>query len=151
MTASLAPGLYSFDDLAVGDRIETGSSLVSAEVVDGFAALTGDRFEIHMTEAGAARHGFPARVAHGLLILSLVDGLKNQCPAQIRALASLDWEWGFTRPVFVDDTIRVQMTVEAKRDTRKPAQGVLTIGFVVFNQQGQAVQSGRNRLLAYRS
>ena len=47
-------------------------------MIDRFADLTGDHFAIHMTDAGAQAQGFARRVAHGLLVLSVVGGLKNQ-------------------------------------------------------------------------
>ena len=146
----LAPGLHDFDQVQIGNRIATGSAVVSAEAIAAFAALTGDRFEIHLSNAGAQRHGFPRQVAHGLLVLSLVDGLKNQSAAQFRALASLGWDWSFRKPVFAGDVIRAIMVVEGKRPTSNPGRGVLTIGFEVRNQLGELVQKGRNQLMAYR-
>jgi acyl dehydratase len=147
---TLPPGHHGFDALAPGDRIETGHVTVSEAMIDAFATLTGDRFEIHMTVEGAARHGFPARVAHGLLVLSLIDGLKNQAPAQIRALASLGWDWTFRRPVFAGDTIRAVLVVEARRATTNPARGILTLAVEGINQNGEVIQRGTNRLMAYR-
>lgn len=143
----LAPGRYFLEDIQAGDRIETGSLTVEERHIDSFAELTGDRFEIHMSEAGAAKHGFPARVAHGLLVLSLVDGLKNQAAAQFAAVASLGWDWKFAGPVFPGDTIRVVMEIMTKRETRRPDRGTLTIGFTVLNQRGETVQSGINTLM----
>lgn len=146
----LGPGRYHLEDVEVDDRIETASLTIDAGQIDRFADLTGDRFEIHMSEAGAARHGFPARVAHGLLILSLVDGLKNQAPAQFAAVASLGWDWKFSAPVFPGDAIRAVMRVAAKRQTSKPERGILTIDFSVLNQDGTVVQSGVNTLMVLR-
>lgn len=143
-------GLHPYDAVEIGDRIDTGSAIVTPEIIDAFAALTGDCFEIHMTDAGARAHGFPARVAHGLLILSLIDGLKNQCPARFHALASLGWDWSFRKPVFAGDTIRATMRLQAKRPTSNPARGVLTVEFAVTNQHGDLVQKGVNQLMAYR-
>jgi 3-hydroxybutyryl-CoA dehydratase len=146
----LSEGRYGFDDVTRGDSIETGRVTVTAAIIDRFAELTGDRFEIHMTLEGARRHGFSERVAHGLLVLSLVDGLKNQCPAQFHALASLGWDWSFRRPVLAGDTIGATITVREKRPTGKPDRGILTLDFDVTNQSGETVQRGTNQLMAYR-
>jgi 3-hydroxybutyryl-CoA dehydratase len=142
--------LYFFEDIEIGDVIETAALAITADQIDRFADLTGDRFEIHMSEAGAARHGFPKRVAHGLLILSLVDGLKNQAPAQFAAVASLGWEWKFSAPVLPGDVIKVRMTVTGKRETKRPDRGILTIQFDVTNQDAKTVQSGINTLMVRR-
>ena len=142
--------LYFFEDIGIGDVVETASLAITTEHIDRFADLTGDRFEIHMSEEGAARHGFPKRVAHGLLILSLVDGLKNQADAQFAAVASLGWEWKFSAPVLPGDVIKARMTVTGKRETKRPDRGILTIQFDVTNQDVKTVQSGVNTLMVRR-
>ncbi|UVK43896.1 MaoC family dehydratase N-terminal domain-containing protein [Mesorhizobium sp. AR07] len=144
-----AQGL-SYGDIAVGDWFETDAVAVTERTIDAFAELTGDRFEIHMSTAGAKRHGFQARVAHGLLVLSLVDGLKNQAQAGFRAIASLGWDWSFVTPVLAGDEIRARIVVANKRETRNARRGILTLDFVVTNQRGETVQSGENKLMVYR-
>lgn len=150
MTEFLTAGCYGYDKLTIGDTVETAAIEVTAETIDSFAVLTGDRFEIHMEDAAAKRHGFPGRVAHGLLVLSLVDGLKNQCDAQFDAIASLGWDWRFSGPVFIEDRIQVRISVIDKRPTRKPDRGILTLKFNVTNQHGETVQEGTNKLMVYR-
>ncbi len=86
----IPPGHHCAAILARGDGIDCGAMTVTAEMIDTFADIMGHRFEIHMSDAAARRHGFGARVAHGLLVMSLIDGLKNGAPAQFRASASLD-------------------------------------------------------------
>lgn len=150
MTGRLLPaGFYGFEHVSVSDRIETGTEVVTASMIDAFAGLTGDRFEIHMSREGAARHGFSARVAHGLLVLSLVDGLKNRCAAQFRARASLGWEVSFLRPVLAGDAISARITVAEKRKTRKPDQGILRLVAEAVNQRSEVVLRAENLLMAY--
>ena len=146
---ALPRGRHGFGAVEVGDMVLTGDALVSAEAIDAFAALTGDRFEIHMTDAAARRHGFPARVAHGLLVLSLVDGLKNQCPAQFDAIASLGWDWTFRAPVIAGDRIHAEIRVAEKRPVSDPKRGILKLAFAARNQRGQVVQDGTNLLMVY--
>ena len=143
----LGPGLYGLARLRVGDRIETGTCAVSAAKIDAFAELTGDRFEIHMDAEAARRRGFAGRVAHGLLVLSLVDGLKNQTPAQFDAVASLGWDWTFAAPVLAGEVIRATLTVTALRASSKTDRGIATLDLVVTGQDGGTVQRGVNRLM----
>ncbi len=150
MTDRLAPGRYGFDEVVVGNSIDAGSVRVTAAQIDAFAELTGDRFEIHMSDEAAARHGFQARVAHGLLVLSLIDGLKNQAPAQFRAQASLGWDWSFRDPVLAEDRLSVVITVTEKREITARDRGILRLAFEVKNQQGTIVQQGENLLMVYR-
>ena len=146
----LAPGSYGYDDLRIGDRIDTAQLIVTAAQIDRFADLTGDRFDIHMTDAGAARHGFGGRVAHGLLVLLLIDGLKNQAPAQFRAVASLNWDWAFRSPVLAGDSIGASLTVMEKRETKRAERGILRLEVVVVNPQGTLLQRGTNLLMVMR-
>lgn len=143
----LGPGRYGLAQLRVGDRIQTGHCDVTLEVIDTFADLTGDRFAIHMDEDAARAMGFRDRVAHGLLVLSLIDGLKNQAAAQFDAVASLGWNWTFSAPVFAGDSLGAVITVEALRPTSNPTCGIATLAFDVTNQHGETVQRGHNSLM----
>jgi len=142
-------GLW-YEDVQVGDRYETEHIVVDIAKIDAFAELTGDRFEIHMDDEAARRHGFHCRVAHGLLVLSLVDGLKNRAVAQFRAVASLGWNWSFAAPVEAGDRIFVRIEILGKRTISNPARAILTLGFVLLNQRDETVQRGENQLMVYR-
>ena len=146
----LIAGQYGFDDVGLNDKIETAALTVTPAMIDAFADLTGDRFEIHLSDAAAQRHGFTARVAHGLLVLSLIDGLKNQCAAQFRAIASLGWEWSFRAPVLCNDTIQATLTIVEKRPTSRTDRGILCIEVIGINQRDEVVQRGHNLLMVYR-
>ena len=145
----LEPGRHRLSGLAVGDTIRTASRHITAGMIDAFAELSGDRFEIHMDAAAARRHGFAGRVAHGLLVLSVVDGLKNQAPAQFAAIASLGWDWRFEAPVLAGDEIGARITVRKLRPASDGARGIVTLEFDVTNQAGVTVQTGINRLMVY--
>jgi 3-hydroxybutyryl-CoA dehydratase len=147
----LGPGTYAYDEVAIGDWLETDTLVVETGHIDRFAELSGDRFEIHMSDAAARKHGFPGRVAHGLLVLSLVDGLKNRADATFRAIASLGWDWRFEKPVFIGDEIRVRLEIADMRETKSAERGILTLSFQVENQHGETVQSGTNKLMVYKT
>ena len=135
----LTAGLYDYDDFQITDWFETDEAEITAALID--------RFAIHMKDEAAHALGFERRVAHGLLILSLIDGLKNQTPIQMKAIASLGWEWRFTRPVLLGETIRARFTVEAKRLTRDTTRGIVTFTVEVRNQNDVIVQQGTNALM----
>lgn len=143
----LSAGLYHYQDFEIEDWFETETMFVSEDVIDRFAELTGDRFAIHMHDEAARAVGFERRVAHGLLILSLIDGLKNQTAIQIKAVASLGWDWNFTRPVLAGDWINAIFTAKSKRLTRDSARGIVTFAVDVRNQNNEVVQHGTNNLM----
>ena len=147
--SELAPGRYRFDDVAEGDFLMTPERTVTVDDIDRFAAVSGDYFEIHMDDEAARRHGFPTRVAHGLLVLAMVDGLKNAAPAQFEAVASLEWRFTFRKPVFVGDMLGVRVSVAEKRAVSNPARGILGLTFDV-SRNGEPLQTGNNLLMVYR-
>ncbi|MBC7739719.1 MAG: MaoC family dehydratase [Candidatus Saccharibacteria bacterium] len=145
----LPPGLHAFDTLLTGDHFDTPTLRITPEVIRAFADLTWDHFEIHLSDAGAQAHGFAAQVAHGLLVLSLVEGLKSNAPVQLGGFAALGWDWQFARPVLAGDTIRARVTVLNRRNAG-PRSGMLTLGLEVLNQHNQCVQKGQTRVMAHR-
>jgi acyl dehydratase len=147
MTARLlGKGQYGLADLKVGDRIALGSRKVGLAEIDAFASLTGDRFAIHMQDTAAQALGFARRVAHGLLILSLVDGMKNQAPAQFKAVASLGWDWRFAAPILGDEVISASLEVTGLRPTSRANRSIATLSLEV-HVGSELRQQGINQLM----
>ena len=147
----LPAGTHNFDAVNPGDWLDTAEAEITPSLIDGFAAMTGDHFAIHTSDAAAQAKGFPKRIAHGLLVLALIDGLKNQAPAQFDAVASLDWNWTFRRPVPVGTRISARIAVLSKRATRRPDRGILQLGFTVRSATGETLQEGTSLLLVERA
>lgn len=148
----LSPGKYFHDDVHVGAFFRTGRITVTEAHIVAFAGMSGDLFDVHMDDDFAREQGFPGRIAHGLLGLCLVDGLKNRADVQLQAVASLGWsDWSFKAPILPGDTIGAIITVEDMRVTSAGDRGVLQLGFDVRNQHDVTVQSGRNALLMRRA
>jgi acyl dehydratase len=144
------PGLNWYEDCAVGDGFTTGGIVVTETLIQGFAGLSGDFFDLHVDDEFARRLGYPGRVAHGILGLALTDGLKNRAEHRFRAVASLGWNWKFSGPIFVGDRIQAEVTVHARRETKRSDRGILTLAFKVMNQRGEVVQEGTNELMVLR-
>lgn len=145
--AELKPGIYWYEDLVVGGTYMSPGIMVTESHINGFAGLTGDFFEVHTDDEFAKSIGFKGRIAHGLLGLSMTDGLKNRSEVRIKAIASLGWNWKFVAPIHIDDRIQAEITVVALRPTRKPGRGIVTLGFQVRNQHGEVVQEGENQMM----
>ena len=143
----LPPGIHGLSALRIADRVETASVEVTTDAIDRFAVLSGDRFALHMDDAAARALGFPARVAHGLLVLSMIDGLKNQAPAQFDAIASLGWDISFRSPVLAGDTLRAGFTVRSRRPTSDGKRGIAVLSVEARNQRDEIVQLGRTTLM----
>ncbi|WP_434034894.1 MaoC family dehydratase [Cupriavidus sp. a3] len=134
-------------DIKPGLRYVSPGIVVTESHIVNFAGLSGDFFDVHMDDAFARSVGFKARVAHGLLCLSLVDGLKNRSTLQFDAIASLEWTYRFRKPVYVGDRIEAHMRVLEARPTSNPSTGVVRLQLQVINQHGDIVQDGVNALM----
>ncbi|HEX8011638.1 MAG TPA: MaoC family dehydratase [Casimicrobiaceae bacterium] len=143
-------GLLHYEDVTVGLQFDTGGIDVTESHIVQFAGLSGDFFDIHMDDTFARELGFPRRVAHGILCLALIDGLKNRAAERFAGVASLHWDWSFRGPVFAGDRLSARIEVTAKRLTSKGDRGILTLRITASNQHGTVVQEGTNLLLVRR-
>lgn len=151
LASPLPAGKYFYDDLHVGAHFRTGRITVTEAHIVSFAGMSGDFFDVHMDDEFAREQGFPGRIAHGLLGLCLIDGLKNRAEVQLQAVASLGWnDWAFKAPILAGDSIGATITVAEMRLTSAGDRGIVQLGFEATNQKGVTVQRGRNALLMRR-
>lgn len=139
-----------YEEIEVGLTYDTPGITIGEHHVLGFAGLTGDFYDLHVDDDYARSIGYPGRVAHGLLGLALADGLKNRASVRLAAIVSLGWRWQFTGPVLIGDRIAARIRVVAKRETRKPDRGIVTIEVTLTNQRGETVQQGENDMMVWR-
>jgi 3-hydroxybutyryl-CoA dehydratase len=147
--APLPPGLYGADQLAPGDWFMTDACEVTPAMITAFAALTGDRTDLHLSDAAGRAAGFGGQVAHGLLVLALVEGLKSTAPARIDGVAALGWDWSFRQPVLADAVIRARVTVLARR-VAGPDRSLLELEVEVLSGDA-VVQRGQTRMMVRRT
>ena len=88
---------------------------ITADHINTYAELTGDYTPVHIDEEYAKTTPFGTRVAHGLLGLSLADGLKTQSEYRFLPGMSLGWTWDFAGPIKIGDTIHVKFRVASRR------------------------------------
>jgi acyl dehydratase len=132
-----------FEDFMIGDEFITPGRTVTEADVMLFAGLTGDYNRIH-TDAEYMKHSiFGERIAHGLLGLALVNGLKYRTDYDSDGvIAFLGLTWKFTGPIRFGDTIHALIRIAAKRETSKPDRGIVVQSVQVLNQRGEVVQEG---------
>ena len=120
-------GLY-FEEFIIGDQTESvGRTITEADVVN-FAGLSGDYNLIHTDAEYSKGHLFGQRVAHGLLVLSIASGLAVRLGfMEDTILAFRGLEWKFAAPVFIGDTIRLRVTVEATKPMPRLGGGLVTL------------------------
>ncbi|UYO50655.1 phenylacetic acid degradation bifunctional protein PaaZ [Rhodopseudomonas palustris] len=138
--AEVHPFKLNYNQLAIGQSIETASRPITLDDIEHFAHFTGDTFYAHMDEAAAkANPFFPGRVAHGYLILAFAAGLfVDPAPGPLLANYGLD-NLRFLKPVSPDDSIKVKLTVKQKSPARRPEYGEVRWDVEVVNQNGEPV------------
>lgn len=95
----------SLEKIRVGQR-ETVEMTVTSQLIDAFAALSGDDNALHMDDEAARQYGFPQRVSHGVLSLAFVSTLiGKKMPGAGALWRSLKVNW--LRPVFPGDVVLI--------------------------------------------
>ena len=143
------PGL-AFEDLRVGDEYRSpGRTITEADIVI-FAGLSGDYNVIHTDAEHMKSSLYGERIAHGLLVLSIQQGLLERAmPARAREVC-VGVKWKFKGPVKIGDTLHVRGRIAATADADEPGWGAVTVEREVVNQHGEVVQSGETRHLVGR-
>jgi len=137
-----------FEEFELGQRwVSRGRTVTEADIVN-FAGLSADFFPLHIDEEYAARSRFGRRVAHGLLVLSMATGMVPADPEKVQALYGLD-RVRFLRPVFIGDTIHIEMEVAETRP-REDGSGIVSFRQTMINQQGDPVMANMYHLLMRR-
>lgn len=123
-------------DLKVGDTASRSLTL-TADHVETYARLSGDRNPLHFDEEFAAKTKFGRLVVQGGLTTGLLHALAAMdLPGPGSVFLSQDWK--FTAPVYIGDTITATATVLGVHD-RKP---VTQLGIEVVRQDGETVLTG---------
>ena len=137
-------GMY-FEEFEVGQTIRSpGRTVTEADVVL-FAGLSGDFNTIHTDAEYAATTPFGARVAHGLLGLAIASGLAVRTgimEGTVLAFREII-SWKFSRPVFIGDTIHINIEVEETKAIPRLGGGSLLLAVDVRNQDNETVMKGR--------
>jgi acyl dehydratase len=132
-----------FDDFQVGQRFVSGRRTVTETDVVNFAGLSGDFNPLHTDEVFARETPFGQRIAHGMLGVAIATGLSNQMGIfEGTTIALMKVESNFKAPLFIHDTIHLELEVTDVRTTSKPDRGVLSCRAQVVNQRGEAIVDG---------
>ncbi len=141
-----------WEDFTVGEKIRTWSITVTETHLVNWAGLTMDFFPLHMDEEFAKKANFGRRVAHGPLTFALSIGLLGSTGFLGDSL--IGWlgleNMRVPAPVFIGDTITVEVEVKEKRETRKAQNGVTIMRYTILNQKGVCVMEFDNLFLMRR-
>jgi acyl dehydratase len=91
-----------------------------------------------MDEEWCKTQPFGRRIAHGTLIFTVAVGLTAEVINEVAMTYGYE-RLRFIKPVFINDTIRVTVTIKDKKDHKKPEYGLVTELVECFNQHNELV------------
>lgn len=131
----------TYNELKEGDSATLSRTLTQDELVL-FAAVSGDVNPVHLDAAFAAESMFKERIGHGMWSGSLISAaLATVMPGP--GTIYLEQNLAFKRPVKLDDTLNITLTV-----LRKEPRNRVLISCSVHNQRGEQVVVGEAKVIA---
>jgi acyl dehydratase len=141
-------GLY-YEQFHVGQRFDHVLRRTVTEADNLlFSALTHNPAALHLDEEYMKGTEFGTRIVNSCFTLSLMVGISVADTTLGTTVANLGWdEVRFPKPVFIGDTLRVETTVEAMRESQsRPDAGIVTFVHRCYNQRN--VEVGQCKRLA---
>jgi acyl dehydratase len=137
------------EDLVPGaELVSVGRTITEADIM-AFAGVSGDFNRLHTDEPWVlANTPFRARIAHGLLILSIASALRTPVLDDLEVIAYLEETRAFVAPTYAGDTIHVRTRIESVRPSRsRPGTGIVVSSVEVVNNRDETVQRGTDTVL----
>jgi len=123
-------------EIALGDSAVFQKTLSESDVYL-FAGVSGDQNPAHINEVYASGTRFKTRIAHGMLVASLISaalGTRLPGPGTIYLGQTIK----FTAPAHIGDTVEAKVTVTAL----EPRKNIVTLETVCTNQDGKVLLEG---------
>ena len=139
----------TFDALAVGATwTSTGRTLTEGDLLQACMS-SGDWHPIHADEAYARGTPLGRRIFHGSYGLHIATGMATRFPAfgddVVGALGFSDWR--YLAPLFVGDTVHVEVHITGKRRTSDGRRGVIERQIRLVRHDGEVVQQGTAQMM----
>lgn len=135
-------GLF-WEEFKIGDTFRTEEVVITSDLVNQFAKISGDDNPVHINEKSARDSIYKGVVAHGMLIISLFTGLNRKLGIlKGTSLGVVHVEWDFIKPVYINDTIFYLIEIVDKRETSKKDRGILRRKINTFRTDGTKVGQG---------
>jgi acyl dehydratase len=127
-----------FEDYRLNESRKTLRRTITETDLVLHAGQTGDFFPHHMDEEWCKTQPFKHRIAHGTLVFSVAIGLTASVINEAAMTYGYD-RLRFIKPVYINDTIGVNLNVTNKKDHKSPGHGFVTEKVEVFNQRDELV------------
>ena len=132
-----------FEELEPGVEYRSPTRTIAESDLYLFAGLTGDMTDFHISTVAAAKTPFGRRVAHGMLLVSIANGLYNRIGVTDgTGVALTGINWRFRAPAFIGDTILLVIEVREKRPVEGKPHGVVFWRARLVNQDEATLGDG---------
>lgn len=134
----------SFETLVVGSRwTSTGRTLTEAELTQSCMS-SGDWHPIHADAIYSASTPLGQRIFQGTYGVHVAVGMATPFPPLAEnVIAALGMsEWRYEAPLFVGDTVHVEVAIVDKRYTSDGTRGVIKKRIRLLRHDGRLVQQG---------
>lgn len=124
-------------NIQVGQSANFAKTISESDIY-GFAGIVGDFNSAHVNEVEAEKSIFGKRIAHGMLVGSLIStvlGMYLPGPGTIY----LEQNLKFKKPVYIGDTVNAVVTVSKIINENK---GIYSLDTVIYNQNNEIVTDG---------
>ncbi len=140
---------YFFEDFAADTVFTSGGRTITEADLTFFSMLSGDWNAIHADEEYAKRTRYGRRVVHGAFGIAVATGMLHELGIfEKSAVAMINLkEWRFLAPMFVGDTIHLELGILGSTPGRSGQRGTVHRRFRLINQDGVTAQEGESDVL----
>lgn len=137
------PFYIPYDQIKAGDSARL-SVLMDDGLVRDFSRVIGDTDSFHVSDEAAGATVFEHRICHGVHLLAYVSvAIGQKLPGFGTIYCS--HEFTFHQPVYIGDTVTVEISVLEKLDRRR-----LLLDTTISRGDGRKVMTGRAVVMTYR-
>ncbi len=135
------PGIY-YDEVEIGHEISHGLTRTVTEADNVlFSTITHNPQPLHLDEEYAKKTEFGQRVFNSMYTVAFACGVSVEDTTMGTLVVNLGFgEMKFPKPVFINDTLRVNTIIKDKRESKsRPTAGIVTFEHQVWNQRDEMV------------
>ena len=137
---------FTYDTIEVGQKSVSQGRTVSEADHQFFMMLTGGWHPIHCDVEHAREVGLDKLLVQGTFGVALALGSHLEAPL-LRSADPLVGalgirEWNYLAPIFVGDTLHIEVEIAAKKLTSDGSRYIVDRSISVINQNGKPIQKG---------
>lgn len=123
--------------LEIGQKASFTKTITETDVYN-FAGIVGDFNSVHVDKVKAEKSIFKARIAHGMLVGSLISTvLGTKLPGE--GTIYLEQNLKFKAPAYFEDTLTAEVEIKEILNTKK---GIYKLNTIVRNQNSVCIAEG---------